>query len=94
VTGNPSSAVKQMFSHFPFLVLVFFAASFGLHVETSKPAYERVDLLAPGLLPPTEQVCLKCRNEKNPFSPEGEVLNCELRREQGAREIPPLKYPH
>jgi hypothetical protein len=58
LTGNPSFAVKQMFSDFRFLVFVFLAASFDLHAETSKPAYERVDLLAPGLLAPTEQVCL------------------------------------
>ncbi len=57
-------------------------------------SYKRADLLAAGLILPSEEVCLKCHNEKNPFAPQGEVFNYPLRREQGTHQHFPLKFPH
>jgi len=53
--------------------------------------YKRADLVAAGLVIPTEATCRQCHNEKSPFY---KPFNYEERKKQGIHEHTPLKYAH
>ncbi|MFQ5776785.1 MAG: cytochrome c family protein [Terriglobia bacterium] len=53
--------------------------------------YKRSDLLAAGMVIPSEEVCRKCHNEKSPFY---KPFDYEERKGQGVHKSHALKYKH
>lgn len=83
----------------PNLVGIQCEACHGAGQEYLKPGkmtlqnkeYKRADLVAAGMMVPSEATCKKCHNEKSPFY---QPFDYEARKKQGTHEHPPLKFAH
>jgi hypothetical protein len=53
--------------------------------------YKRSEVVAAGMIIPSEELCASCHNEKSPFY---KPFDYEARKKAGTHKHIPLKYPH
>ncbi len=95
--GKPGGFVS--FEETPNLVGIQCEVCHGPGREYLKPGkmtlqnkeYKRADLVAAGMVVPSEATCKTCHNEKSPFY---QPFDYESRKRQGTHEHQPLKFPH